>query len=79
MDGTRGALDRSLTRFLVPASRLAPPESIAAFHASGDSSGLLLGASASMRLLTANRIRSASRQSSGTSSTRPSATLPVAR
>ena len=79
MDGTRGGAARSPARCLAPVRMLPPPESIAAFHASGDSSGLLLGARASTRLPTANRIRSASRQSSGAASTRSQAARPVAR
>src|SRR5215469_11249547 len=79
IDGTRGGCDRSPSRFLVPDTMLPPPVSITSFHASGDSSGLLLGARASTRLETANRMRSASRQSSGAASTSPSAADPPAR
>jgi len=53
--------------------------SIAAFHATGLSSGLLLGETASIRFVTANPTRSASDDSSGASRTSPSAHAPVAR
>ena len=56
--GTRGAAARSLARFRSPFSALTPPESIAAFHATGDSSGLFDGAAASTRLDTRKLVRS---------------------
>ena len=52
---------------------------MAAFQAPGLSSGLLLGAAASMRLLSTNRIRSLSRQSRSASASSASAVPAEAR
>ena len=64
MAGTRGGADRSETSDRSPRTALRPPVSMTAFQATGLISGLLLGAAASIRLLSTNRIRSLSRQSS---------------
>ena len=77
--GVRGELARSLTRCRGPVTRLAPPVSMTAFQPTGLSSGLLLGAAASTRLVATNLTRSASRHGSGTSCTRPSTVPPAAR
>ncbi len=79
MDGTRGGALRSRSRLRGPVIMLPAPVSIAAFHATGLSSGLLLGEAASTRFVTANPTFSASAHSSGASSTSPSAHVPVAR
>ena len=79
MVGTRGAASRSPTSCRTPVTALAPPESMAAFQATGDSSGLFDGAAACTRLPTRKPIRSLSRQSSSASTTRSSAARPVAR
>jgi hypothetical protein len=67
MVGTRGAEDRSDSSERTPRSADRPPLSMRAFQATGLISGLLLGAAASMRLLSTKRIRSLSRQSSSAS------------
>ncbi len=67
MAGTRGGADKSDASARSPRSMLRPPLSMTAFHATGLISGLLLGAAASIRLLSTNRIRSPSRQSSSAS------------
>jgi hypothetical protein len=79
IEGTRGGPAMSRMRLPVPRRALPPPESIAAFQATGLSSGLLLGERASTRLLAMNVTRSESRHSIGTSCTRPSTAVPVAR
>ena len=79
MDGTRGATAMSAAKFRRPARVLLPPVSMAAFTAAGFSSGLLLGASASMRLVSMNPTRSASFSSSPASASTPSAACAAAR
>ena len=79
MDGTRGATAMSAAKCRRPARALLPPVSMAAFTAAGFSSGLLLGASASMRLVSTNPTRSESASSSPASATTPSAVCAAAR
>ena len=64
IDGTRGGAARSPARRRVPASTLPPPVSMAAFQNAGFSTGLLLGARASARLVSWKLTRSPSAQSS---------------
>ena len=79
MVGTRGGTAMSATKFRRPARALPPPVSTAALTAAGFSSGLLLGASASIRLVSTNPTRSASFSSSPASATTPSAVSAAAR
>ena len=79
MLGTRGAVTLSRTRFRSPDSTLPPPVSIAAFHATGLISGLLLGAMASKTFSRTKLTRSLSRQPSSASATRASAVVSAAR
>jgi len=76
MAGTRGGADRSDTIDRSPSAALRPRLPMTAFQAAGLISGLLLGATASMRLLSTNRIRSVSRQSSSASASSDS-TVPA--
>ena len=69
----------SAAKFRSPRSALAPPVSTAAFTAAGFSSGLLLGASASIRFVSTNPTRSESASSSPASATTPSAAEAAAR
>ena len=79
MDGTRGGAAISETKCRKPARALPPPVSMAAFTAAGFSTGLLLGASASTRLVSAKPTRSESAQSRSVSATTPSAVCAAAR
>ena len=73
MDGTRGGTAMSEAKCRRPARALPPPVSMAAFTAAGFSSGLLLGASASTRLVSTKPTRSESASSRPASATTPSA------
>jgi hypothetical protein len=79
MLGTRGAVARSRTRLRAPATELSPAVSISAFQATGLTSGLLLGASASTRLSTTKPIRCRSRHSSCASAVSAPAVSAAAR
>jgi hypothetical protein len=79
MVGTRGGTAMSERKCRRPATALPPPVSSAALTAAGFSSGLLLGASASIRLVSVKPTRSESRSSRPASATTPSALSAVAR
>ncbi len=79
MDGTRGGSAMSARKCRSPARALPPPVSTAALIAAGFSSGLLLGASASTRLVSAKPTRSASAPSSPASATTPATLSAAAR
>ena len=79
IDGIRGGLATSAAKCRRPARALPPPVSIAAFSAAGLSTGLLLGASASIRLRSTKPTRSVSDQSRSASIARPSAVCAAAR
>ena len=69
----------SARKCLSPFRALPPPVSMAAFTAAGFSSGLLLGASASIRLVSTKPTRSESASSRPASATTPSAVCAAAR
>jgi hypothetical protein len=79
IEGTRGFAARSDTSARRPRSTLTPRLSAAAFQWPGLSSGLLLGALAAMRLVSTNRRRVSSRQSSSAPSSSACADWPAAR
>ena len=77
--GTRGGAAMSLAKCRRPARMLPPPVSIAAFSATGLSSGLLLGAIASTRFSSTKLTRWVSAQSRSASAARPPAVSVAAR
>jgi hypothetical protein len=79
MAGIRGAVARSPASARNPRTALRPPVSMAAFQATGLSSGLLLGAAASTRFRTTNPARSLSGQSSAASASSLSAVSALTR
>ena len=79
IDGIRGGAAMSAAKCRRPATTLPPPVSIAAFSAAGLSTGLLLGASASITLRSTKPARSVSAQSRSASCARPSAVCAAAR
>src|ERR1700735_2301107 len=79
MAGMRGAAAMSLAKCRMPVTALPPPVSTAAFRAAGFSSGLLLGASASSRLVRMKPMRSVSAGPRPASAITPSAVPPAAR
>ena len=79
IDGTRGGTAMSDRKFRRPATALPPPVSSAALTAAGFSSGLLLGASASIRLVSTKLTRSLSASSSPASATTPATLSAAAR
>ena len=79
MDGTRGEVARSEARWRSPRTAFSPPLSMSAFQPAGDSSGLLLGAAAAMRLVSRNFSRVSSRQSSSAPATSSDADAAAAR
>jgi hypothetical protein len=79
IEGTRGGVARSLTNWVRPRTALRPPVSMAALSDSGLTTGTLLGARASTRLVALNRMRSSSCQSRSASSISSQAVRAAAR